>query len=112
MRPVGVKMEGMTTRPPARGAGPWVAALLVLLVPVAYGAAYLAMLDPAGNHYQFVEFNGSFSILKRSPVYRIDNTHVEQFFAPAHAVDRWCRPNHWNDLSLPIKTSRPFVHMP
>jgi len=73
-----------------------IAALMLL-----YAFAYLNSWEDKLEHDTEVGFTmrGRIGVQLRrvrfEPHYRIGSSVIEYFFAPAHAIDRWLRPEYW-----------------
>ena len=65
--------------------------LCLLLIPVIYAASYLAMVER--ETVSAMTANGCFT--RHSLAYRAGGDAAFVFFAPAHDVDRWLRPDYW-----------------
>ena len=74
--------------------------MFLLLSPMLYGGGYLACLDGKLLVHGTGSMNHLAIIYDYWPRYRFAQEFCEDFFYPAHLVDRAIRPDHWDPFPL------------
>jgi hypothetical protein len=65
---------------------------LLFLIPCLYAGSYVLLVDAR------LDFTSGVGPWEREPHYLLGGDAVKPFFAPIHMLDRWVRPNYWQDL--------------
>ena len=69
--------------------------LIVIALVVAYAASYSLLIDDTTSSFSVVRAADGQMLVRRDVDYRYDSKSVTWFYWPAHAVDRWLRPDVW-----------------
>ena len=86
--------------PRARSNIGWLAVVLAILLLLAgYMGSYYGML--CGHVYLADTSAVSIGDIYLGPEYRFEHGFVRSVLSPAHQIDRWLRPDHW-ELHPPV----------